>query len=244
MQVICPHCNHNSVSEQSEPKAEAWKCDACYHEFSLLSATAGGKDRKVPPPKGIYLDSCDPLDLKFEDRFALNLAIHWWFFGLLFTGSVYALQDTTLDGPTRLAAFVFACQCLRYSHIDRFLYLLRPIRTRMDKHTIRVVPSTLLGFVSQQGLKLAGVEGFVVKDRLLYRVGMVYSIWARRLDGSMQLVIDRLDEEYSGYIAGRLNRQLQADSDARAERLGDAPMENRLSEATEDAAAKGRRAID
>lgn len=232
MQLTCPNCNEKIIAGNiniQDKIAVCHQCDTVF-QFSIPdSSDKKAKRRKVHQPHDLTLHDEERLHMSFRTNWRLDqneTFLTGAILGVLFTFISVMLIS---EGELNLLPFIIGLIAFA-GYYTAALTAYNKTHITMNDVSIKTSRLPLPGSTRHHTeVNLANVESITTEETAMSaKEGFDlprYNVYANRFDGSRQVIIKDVTEEYGQFIAQTLNAELSAEDDhLDMSRLEDKPI--------------------
>ncbi len=220
MKITCPNCSEIIIAENINVHDKIAVCHTCdsVFQFTLPDPVESKvKRRKIYQPKDLTIHNTDHLHMSFRTNWKLEEN------ETFLTGAVFAVLFTILT-LMMITERGFGIVPLMFSLTALMGYYLSAVtaynKTHIKLHGMTLKTSRLPLPALSSGnteINLANIETITTEETAIsikeaYDLPR-YNVYANRFDGSRQLIIKDVTEEYGLYIAQAINAELAVDKD-------------------------------
>ena len=217
MQLACPNCGEPVVADNINIQQMVAVCSACDTVFEFERPQPKSKRRKVKQPEHLTLrEDSDTLQMRFRTNFRLDKneafltgAITSFF--LTFVTVLLASQYVAGDVPLLIPAAFSLVTLGMYYWLALIVWNITQIEADDDEITVTRKPLPDFLYHTRH-INLSGVvairsEETAVSKKEAYDTPR-YRVWAEREDGSQQIIVTDVIEEYAYFITQTLDQRL------------------------------------
>ena len=216
MQLICPACGEGVKAENVNVQQMVAVCSACDQVFQFSLDDPKPKRRKVKQPPQLDFDEADDLHLSFRTNFRLDKS-EAFLSSLL--GSVFLTFTTFILMSEEFTSKLPLIIPLGFGIVTLFFYYWMALTVYnkthivMDDESIRVSRQPLPSLFNQtRTVNLAGVRSIYSEETAISQKEAYdtprFHVWAEMEDGSRRLIVTDMIEDYTVFIAQKLNERL------------------------------------